>query len=467
MRLHVSRRDACVIAALGLSLIIILPILIYPRTTTAQATYGTGFSSRERLMMIASRFPAFAQMIQETNTLERAPDWVPAGEAGRTPQLLVLDSYKVYYFRYVQAVCYVKASSFAPLKVDWAGWGVPGYVGDCFFYVQYGARYEGDIPMPDPKTITDAWKKSMKFNVDPSDLKAPYYWLGGWWWDCSDPDMPLDFRNAVCRGDAAEFTACGSVTGAYDPGSGSFSTTIGDTPGAKWSCGVDMALLTNKGADLSVLSPKPAVKAAEIPKTLVPGTRYAMQINMKGFGIKTPAPSKQSSWDKIWWYLEGPPWHVADEVGMWADHIEPYWWYDAWGDHPGPSWGGAQWYYTNPGWNRPYFVPATPTALFQPSSVSLNYKKSDTIVGPNAYDGAKNTGFLYHAVLDIGYMHKGIGFIIGDRLSFSGNPEEIQPIDCYSDPDLGPGWTWVGVYWDLQLEAAYPDYTCAWSCEVP
>jgi len=412
-------------------------------------------------------------MIGEMHLLEKAPDWVPLREL-EPAQLLLLDEWKVYYWRYVQTVCFVKASSFAPQKVNWIYGGPtppPGYVGDCGFYVQYGARYQGDIDMPDNKTITDAWKKNMAIGVG-DDLSQPYYQL---WqptgWDCSDPNLQDDYRTYTCRGeDAGTYSPCDSVEGSYDKTTGSFNTIIGGTPGEKWSCGVDMGILTKSGADLSVLSPKPGVTHSVVPTppSSYPGGEtgktYELWINMKGFGIKSPALSKQSAWNNVWWYLEAPDWQADGDTGMWPEHIDPGWYENAWPDeHLGaPSWGGAEWYAYNPGWNRN--PPSNPKALLQPSSVSLNYKKSDTTVAPNSFNEAANTGFLYHAWMDIGYMYKGISFIVANEPSFSGNPENIQPVQSYHEPD---GWTYVGPYWDLILQAAYPDFTCAWSCEPP
>ena len=486
-RLSVGKRY---LAAVAFVLVILLPVLLYlsaPARTAAQETSGPmipgGLSPRERLMYIASRSPAMAGMIDRMRLLEKTPASASLQELQEP--LAEQGSPVVYYWRYVHAYCFVKASSFAPQKVDWYWWGWPDdpieidYMGDCHFYIEYGAEYVGDfggyVGMPESKMITDQWKKGMKFNTSPVDIKAPYYWLGGWNWDCSvegDCDVP----------DPGEFTSCNlpDPAGNYDGSTGIFTTKIGPTGADHWRCGYSMEILTNSGADLSVFSPKPGVTHSIIDLTTnkktteqIGGTPYELWIYMKGFGIKSPDLPKQSGWDYVNWWLEAVPWHARTNTGMWLDHTDPAWlrgdWsgpyvtepdnynacFDEYGDYG--CWGGATWAHHNPAWwwsGTDYgpirLPPSTPKALFQPSSISVTYVKSDAIVDKNWWWEGRDpqAGFLYDFGLWMGYMHKRISFITGDEISFSGNPTNVRATHY--------GWSMRS---DLQLFGAYPDFT--------
>jgi hypothetical protein len=449
-------------------------------------------SPRERLLYIAARSPAMAGMIHRMRLLEKTPASASLQELQEP--LAEQRSPVVYYWRYVHALCYVKAS-FAPQKVDWYYWGydpddpeapilAKNYVGDCYFYVDYGAEYVGDfggyVAMPDPKTITDQWKKGMKFNSGPDDIKAPYYRLNGGNWDCSDLDTPRDYCGGL---DPSEFTSCKldpDGAGSYDAGTGTFTTTIGGTDAEHWRCGYWTEILTNSGADLSVFSPKPGVTHSIIDLTTnKPTTKpiadmpYELWIYMKGFGIKSPALPKQSAWDYLDWWLEAPPWlaktdPITGPTGMWVDHTDPAWQRGLWsgpyiseptdaclGDYG--CWGGARWAHLNPAWvwygtdyGAIYQPPSTPKALFQPSSISLRYVKSDAIVDKNWWYEERDpqAGFLYDFHMWIGYMHKRISFITGDEIYFSGNPTNVRVTHSGNS-----------IYSDLELFGAYPDFT--------
>jgi len=379
----------------------------------------------------------------------------------------------IWAFRYVHAYCFVKGS-FAALKVDWVNWAGQDYMGDCYFFVVYGAEYYGDfggyVEMYGDKTITDQWKKGMKFNTSPDDVKAPYYWLDGGNWDCSDPDMDRQYCDNLA---ASEFTSCNlpDPAGNYDASTGIFTTTIGSTDPDHWYCGSWMEILTSSGADLTVFSPKPKVSSTVTdlttnknvkPEQMASGSPYELRINMNGFGIKTPAVKTQSSWDYVDWWFEGTPWHANPDTGMWVTRTDPSWYSGQWsgpflaGNQPDwcpwtsdegaggtyGCWGGAEWYHHNT-WalywqdeegqwhpsNEFFWPPSTPKALFPPSSMGLKFVKSDILIGPN-FDGTDTQlgtqGYLYQFHMWIGYSNKGISFITSNDITFSGNPTTVR-----------------------------------------
>lgn len=77
--------------------------------------------------------------------------------------------------------------------------------------------------------------------------------------------------------------------------------------------------------------------------------------------------------------------------------------------------------------------PASTKALFDPSSVSFRYVRSEL----NQPDPVVPGRPLYDFGLSIGYLHKGISFITGGEITMSGAPEDIRvthgPLDVYSE----------------------------------
>ena len=456
------------LAAVSLCLTLALPILLFPAVTATVQTEQSGPSSSKRLLTEVS--PAALRMITKKHLLERE-----RGAQGQLPEQ-EQEAAAIYYWRYVWALCMVK-NNFSPYKVDWYYWSWEywgtseldkDYLGDCHFYVEYGADYYGDyggeVTMADDKTITDQWKKGMSFNSGPDDLTQPYYWVvKPTPWDCSDDSLSSDVRNDYCEGKpATDFAKCNDLDGSYDATTGLFTTTIGYTDAKRWVCGVRMELLTRAGADLTVLSPKPGASYSITPKTKpaqIPDTQYELRIDMKGFGIKSPALPKQSSWAKTYLWLEGSGWQTRKDAGMWIDHIDPYY-YDHWWSGPfisghEPDWcmpdegygcyGGAQWYLHNTwnNWQEPdpdlyRWPPATPKALFPPSSVTLKYVQSDHTM--------EDGWVLYDFGVEIEYIYKRISFITGDDVAFSGNPTNVRASHQGRN-----------VQWDLTLSGTYPE----------
>jgi hypothetical protein len=408
-------------------------------------------------------------------------------------------------WRYVYAYCPVKGA-FAPLKEDWWNWAGQDYIGDCYFYVEYGVEYQdqgsgfGTTAFGTTMTITDQWKKGMKFNTAPDDLKAPCYVLSTMDVDCSDPGLSDKVRNNYCGGqDYTEFAPCHlpstpEFMSAYDAKTGVVKVTINPTDANHWRCFSTVEILTGSGADLSVFSPKPRVSntvtdlttnAKVKPEQMVTdGTHpYELRINMKGFGIKTPALTTQSSWNYVDWWIEGTAWQAESDTGMWVTRSDPGWYIGLWsgpflGGNPDwcpwtsyegaggtyGCWGGAEWYHHNAWANywqdeegqwhpsyELYWPPSTGKALFPPSSVGLKFVKSQGIsLGPN-FDGTDTQpgtqGYLYQFHMYIEYRNKGISFITSNDIAFSGNPVTVR-VDTQ-----GRGL----VSWNLELYGTYPD----------
>ena len=388
-----------------------------------------------------ARSPIFARLIEDAGLLETASDvapvWARSGE-GVTPEA---SATQIEYWRYVEAICFVKASGFAGLKVDWKRDLGSTYLGVCVFDIEYGASYTGATPMGN-KTITDTWKKGMKFGLDQSYAYA------------SGPDE-LD-RDDNC--DPGDFS--------YDPSTGAVVTRIGATPGEGWRCGYYMDVIAKSGLDLSVFSPKPSVSGTVFdastgakvkPEAMVPGNNYTLQVEMKGFAIKTPALPKQSGFEYVWWGLYASRYHAVSDTGMYLENFDPYW-ASSWGGvPPGQKDASVGWDYLNNVYAEAVgvsLVPTAPKAIFPPSLMSTSrFEKSDVKLAPNQYNSTTKAGLLYQVIIDVTYLHKGISFITGNDISFSGTPPGVAPIRYNLD-----------VSWDLYLEAAYPDYTCAYTC---
>jgi len=459
------------IAAITLCLIVAFPTLFFPAVTATLPTAQDGASPNISFRRQVS--PAVLAMITSRHAIFFTNE---IGAQGRLPED-VQEAPIIWYWRYVWALCHVK-NNFSPYKLNWyywiwGDWNTPeldkNYMGDCHFYVEYGAEYYGDyggyVEMPEAKTINDQWKKGMKFNNGPDDLTQPYYWVvQPTAWDCSkvDENSPYYLSEYICRGlDPGLFSPCpDDLAGKYYSTTGFFNTTIGSTPDGRWRCGVRMELLTSAGTDVTVLSPKPSVSHSLTPKTnpwQIPETPYELRIDMKGFGIKSPALTKQSSWKRTYWWLEGNGYQAQENTGMWVDHIDPYyyqyWWSGPYNPGNVPGWcvteyglgcyGGAQWYVHNtynnwwrvgPDSDLYFWPPVTPKALFPPSSVTLKYIRSNA------------QGILYDYGVEIGYANKGISFITAHDISFSGNPTNVRVSH--------PG---DNVQWDLDLLGSYPD----------
>jgi hypothetical protein len=497
MNFVISRRHLMPILALTICLIIVLPTVLLPATSKAQSVGPPGaLSRRDRLGRLAAVSPAMARHIEELRLMDRAFAQEPNEPEDTLPED-VQDAPVIWAWRYVHVYCPV-SGSFAPLKEDWLNWAGQDYKGDCHFYIDYGAEYYGDfggyLAMPGDKKITDQWKKGMKFNTAPDDLKAPYYWLSGQNYDCSDTNTDRGY----CGGkDASEFTASCTLdpkgAGGYDQNTGRFTTTIGATGEGHWVCGYSMEILTSSGSDLTVFSPKPSVSSTVTdlttgknvkPEQMVTDYPYELRINMKGFGIKTPALATQSSWDYVDWWFEGTAWHAQPDSGMWVTRTDPSWYINRWsgpflatGDQPDwcpwtshegaggtyGCWGGAEWYHhntwanywqdTDGNWYPSYelfWPPSTTKALFPPSSVGLKFLKSDISIAPN-FDGTETEpgtqGYLYQFGMWTGYSNKGISFITSNDISFSGNPTTVRAVTQGQHQ----------VYFDLELYGTYPN----------
>jgi hypothetical protein len=369
---------------------------------------------------MASVSPFMAELIEKAGLLEKASTRAPI-QVETEPQQY--GPYTIVYYRWIYATCFVKTSSFAPLRVNWNYYqGVP-YEGDCVFFVQYTAYYQGSVVMP-AMTLTDQWKKGMSYAS--GDLSKPYY--------------------------VVEWSVAGSATGMYyDPSTGLLTMKIGSTSGS-WDAYWYITMLTRNGADMTLFSPKPGVSHTITPKTKpdqIAGVQYDLRIAMKSFGIKSPGTRKGSAWQYAEWALEAPYWHVQGDTGMWVEQCDPYWWWYLSNSHPGPANGRAVWHQFNPPALDTRSLAVAPKAVFPPSSVALTYVKNDVLVAPNGFDGSK--GYLYQAYVFISYMGRGFSFVTGDQPSFSGNPLDTQ---TYVDSLAANLWYY----------AAYPDYTCAFYC---
>lgn len=475
MNFHMSRTHAALLATLLIIIMILVPLLETTSVTHAKPMPGTsGITSlKGRMIAIAARSRAFAAMLERTGLLDRAVG--STSEQLELEPMQILHSRTVWYWRYMSQTCFVRPSSFASLKVDWANWGAPGYIGDCHFYVEYGMYYDGEI---DPvsmgsKILVDThWKKNMPSPTDPSNLKAPYYWL--------TPPTSYDCANGDCGPtvDPGAFAACDTVTGLYEPTTGMFTMEIGNTNPSgsvyQWQCGVWMEILTNNGLDTKVFSPKPGVSYSILPKTTpekqLAGTQYKLTLSMKGFGLQSPVGNTWSDFDYAYWWIEAPPWDadLSSCVGMWADAAQPSWRAGRYG-YPGHTlekplldcrhWGGATWKHYNDAWNyytddngrEIHELPTTPKILFPPSSVSIDYESAGgTTVAPNWYDDTTGAGFFYDVQMNVGYVHKAASFISDGELQFSApNNPEISGKDGR-------------IYLDMNFYGAYPDFTLAW-----
>jgi len=440
------------------ALIILSPILIVavPGAVKAQSSPTvTGspakLSPKQRLVYVMAAFPVFESLIEDTGLLDAMSDVPPASSRlgeGVAPEAPTAT--QIEYWRDVTVNCFVRASSFASLKVDWEG--TPGvgesYLGDCIFAIEYGAEYGegGTTAMPGDKVITDTWKRGLEEGFD-----EPY----------------------LIQMHSTEFDDHGNCDGVYfdyDPTTGAVEIRIGATPGAHWRCGSRLAVIARSGLDSSVFSPKPRVSSTVLdadtgekvkPEDMATDAWYTLQLEMKSFAIKTPALPKQSGFRYAQIGLIASRYHAVPDTGMYLENIDPYWYSIVSGMPPGQTNAEAYWTF----WNNvyaetggaPLFVtppPSTPKVIFSPSLMTTTeFQKSNAVVGPNNYDPGTNTGKLYSAYIYLVYLHKGISFITGNDIQFSGNPPDIAPIRYNLD-----------VQWSLLLQAGYPDYTCPGSC---
>jgi hypothetical protein len=436
------------IPVLGFVVIILLPIFLTaaPWTVNAQEApevigSPAKLSPRQQLLYVMARSPIFASLIEDAGLLETASDVVPSwGRSGEGVAPESPSATQIEYWRYLNVICFVGASSFASLKVDWRQYlyfNSPSSPGDCIFYIEYGAEYTGTTPMPGDKTILDTWKKGMKFTPG-----QPYMIPPG-----ADAEFD-DYNNCVAKGIWWDYT-------------GIVHAVIGATPGEHWRCGRKFTVITKNGLDLSVLSPKPKLSGTVIdvstgktvkPESMVPGSWYTLQVETKSFAIKSPALRKQSEFEYAEIVLVASGHHAVSGTGMYVENVDPYTYWSVIGSPPGATDAQANWL----GYNNAYggagvtpLAPSTPKVIFPPTLMTTaKFQKSDTKIAPNTYDPTANAGELYAAYIDVSYLHKGISFITANDISFSGNPPGVTPIRYDRD-----------VAWYLSLWAAYPDYT--------
>ncbi len=456
MTLNLSGRQPAVLALFLLVIILLptVPSVSVSDNATPPRRYMTEISPRVAQMIRGMHQSGYVYL-QEDRAAMGFPD--------------VQEAPLIYYWRYVWAFCFVKQDFSGNNTVNWYYWSwdfwsTPeldkDYIGDCHFYVEYGAEYYGDfggyVAMAATKKIADTWKTGMVFNSNPDDLDKPYYWVvSPTEWDCSDPSVPRD----QCEGGlpAADFLPC-DVSGLYNPTSGVFTTSIGSTGAGLWQCGIRMEILTKNGIDFSVLSKRPEVSHTITPVTDPPqiaGKSYQLRVEMTGFDIKSPVLAKQSSWAQTYWWLEGSGWQASKNKGMWLVDQDPYF-YQGWWSGPylaGHESGctatfgchaGVQWYLRNTwrNWDPSYpynynwylWPPAMPIVHFPPSFAAFKYTKS-----------TDTTHTFYNFGLEIKYVHKGISFIIGNDISFSGNPATVRAWQSRR-----------AVQFDLDLVGSYP-----------